>query len=517
MNMTTTPKNPTSPEHVLLGELTVKTRKGTRRLTKSECTALIQMLAVKAVPEEFDVRALAPRGSFLERIARHFEATDISYALPVMHVVMTAASHLTQNGASLLVPGVGEVLPTLWMIGLAPSGSSKTLAPEEVDRIIFRGTSPEVERLPTGCTDAQWIVELHQSNGSFWFQDEVGKAFKSILTEANYRRIKPWCLDAYSHKTIANRLKSEKTKLVIDRPYFTFHGLSVDDTWRDDIDLGSMLDGFCQRFGYYVAVPRSDTDIFDHFLYFEGEEVERRRETLAGIWDSLCAQEGASAPYTLNDEVLPFLKAWWASLRRTWGQSALPKSFIRRIGFATLRYLMVLHFLLGKSRRPIDVETANLATQFAEYHFLSALHVVQQYDRAKTSRIQVVADAGTRVSDAGKAVTSREVTRALSKQQRAQFEKGEIAEILSVLNQIEAMPGLFDATSDARQKSSAIQGRRDEIQARLLLNERKRNERRLRELGRGQSDIAASRLDRETDDELEGNVVQFHLPMTGTD
>lgn len=517
VNMTIAPKNPTSPEHVLLDELTVKTRKGTRRLKKSERDALIQMLAVKAAPEEFDIRSLIPRGSFLERIARHFEDTDISHALPIMHVVMTAASYLTQNGASLLVPGVGKVLPTLWMIGLAPSGSSKTLAPEEIDRIISRGASPAVERLATGCTDAQWIVELHDNNGAFWFQDEVGKTFKSVLTEANYRRIKQWCLDAYSHKLIANRLKSEKTKLVIERPYFTFHGLSVDDTWRDDIDFSSMLDGFCQRFGYYVAVPRGDTDIFDHFLYFEGAEVEGRRETLAGIWDALCAQEGACEPYTLNDEVLPFLKAWWASLRESWGRSALPKSFIRRIGFAVLRYLMILQFLLGKSRRAIDVETADLATRFAEYHFLSALNVVQQYDRAKTSRIQVVADAGTRVSDAGRAVTSREVSRALSKQQRAQFEKGEIAEILSVLNQIKTMPGLFDATSNARQKSSAIQGRRDEIQARLLLNERKRNERRLRELRRGQGDVTVHHRDHEPGDDLDGNVVQLQLPMTGTD
>ncbi len=515
--MNNTAKNPSSADHVVLSELTVKTRKGTRRLTESEREALIQMLAIKAAPEEFDIRDLIPKGSFLERIARHFEDTDISYALPIMHVVMITASYLTQNGASLQVPGVGKILPTLWIIGLAPSGSSKTLAPEEIDRIFSRGEGPAETRLATGCTDAQWIVELHGSNGAFWFQDEVGKTFKSILTEANYRRIKPWCLDAYSHKPIANRLKSEKTKLVIDRPYFTFHGLSVDETWRDDIDLTSMLDGFCQRFNYYIAVPRSDTDIFDHFLYFEGAAVQRRREALAGIWDALCAQEGACAPYTLDDEVLPFLKRWWSGLRHCWGQSALPKSFIRRIGFAVLRYLMVIHFLLGKSRRPIDVETADLATRFAEYHFLSALHVVQQYDRAKTSRIQVIAEAGNRVSNAGKPVTNREVSRVLSKQQRAQFGKGEIAEILSVLNQIEEMPGLFDAASDPRQKSSAIQGRRNEIQARLLLNERKRNERRLRELRRGHRDVPAAFQVNDACDDLECNVVQFHLPMTGTE
>ena len=302
--MNSTPKNSISADNVLLSEVTVKTRRGTRRLTKSESEALIQMLAIKTAPEEFDIRSLIPRGSFLERVMRHFEDTDISYALPIMHVVMTAASYLTQAGACLKVPGVGEVLPTLWTIGLADSGSSKTLASEEIDRIISRGKNPAVIRLPTGCTDAQWIVELHANNGSFWFQDEVGKAFKSILTEGNYRRIKPWCLDAYSHKLIANRLKSEKTKLVIDRPYFTFHGLTVDETWRDDINLSSMLDGFCQRFTYYVAAPRCDTDIFDHFLYFEGANVDQRRDVLAEIWDALCEQNGACDTYTLNDDVL---------------------------------------------------------------------------------------------------------------------------------------------------------------------------------------------------------------------
>ncbi len=514
--MTTTPKTPSSAEHVLLSELTVRTRRGTRRLTKKERTALVQMLAAKAAPEEFDIGTLIPRGSFIERVALHFEDTDISYAMPVLHLVMTAASYLTQNGAHLSVPGVGQILPTLWTIGLAGSGSSKTLASEEIDRIISRGTTPEVGRLPTGCTDAQWIVELAGNNGAFWFQDEVGKTFSDILTQANYRRIKPWCLDAYSHKSIANRLKSETTKLVIDKPYFTFHGLTVDETWRSDIDLTSMLDGYCQRFCYYVAMPRGDTDMFDHFLYFEGEHVEENRERLAEIWDALCAQEGASGAYTLDREVLPFLKAWWSGLRQSWGQSALPKSFIRRIGFAVLRYLVVLQFLLGKSRRPIDVETADLATRFAEYHLLSALHVVQQYDSASTSRFQMIADASTRVSDAGKPVTGREVSRILSKQQRQQFAKGEIAEILQVLNRIEEMPGLFKGTSDPREKSAAIQGRRDEIQARLVLNERKRNERRLRELRRTDRDQIAGGSDHDHVDEAGSNVVQLDLPMTGT-
>jgi len=42
-----------------------------------------------------------------------------------------------------------------------------------------------------------------------------------------------------------------------------------------------------------------------------------------------------------------------------------------------------------------------------------------------------------------KKVTGREVTRALSKQQRAQFSPGEISEIAGVLNQFDEMPGVL--------------------------------------------------------------------------
>ncbi|WP_303473194.1 hypothetical protein [Marinovum sp. 1_MG-2023] len=176
----TKPKPKSSAEHVLISEMRVKTPKGTRRLSKEEQRQLIQMFAVKASADQFDIHSLASRGSFIDRISRHFDDTDISYALPIMQVVMTAASVLTQKGAFLDVPGVGRTLPTLWTVGLAGSGSSKTLAAEEIDRIVSIGGSEVPTRLPTGATDAQWIVELHDNNGAFWFQDDDLPPAKSL-------------------------------------------------------------------------------------------------------------------------------------------------------------------------------------------------------------------------------------------------------------------------------------------------------------------------------------------------
>jgi len=95
--MTKKPKTQNAAEYVLLSEIRVKTRRGRRGLTKAERESLVQMFAVKASAQDFDVRSLAPRGSFLDRALRHFEDTDISYALPIMQVIMTAASMLTRR------------------------------------------------------------------------------------------------------------------------------------------------------------------------------------------------------------------------------------------------------------------------------------------------------------------------------------------------------------------------------------------------------------------------------------
>lgn len=476
------PKRNQTAAHVVLTEMRVRSGRRSRKLTKAETEYLIQMFAVKSDIVDFDVLSLAPVGSFLSMMARHFEKTDISYALPIMQLLMIAASKLTQAGVSLEVPGIGKIKPTQWTVGLADSGSSKTLACEELLKILGEAGAPPVRMLPEAATDAQWIIELSEFNGSFWFQDEVGKKFNAILTSQQWTRAKPWMLNAYSHQSISNRLKSEKQKLEIDSPHFTFHGLSVFSTWKSDIDAASMLDGFCQRFNFYIADRRQDTDMYDHFLYFADDGIEDDRAHLKSTWDALCHQPGAFETYTLNDEVLPFLKSWWLGLRNTIGKCGLPASFVRRIGFSIMRYMTVLQFILGKSRMPIDLETALLATKYAEYHMRSALAVLQDYNQSAASGVQKVATLREDILSKGGTATTRNVTRKLSKAQRENLPRELIDQILQVLNALESPTELFETVAQPKEKSEALCQRRDKIAERLKLNERKRNERRLRNL-----------------------------------
>jgi hypothetical protein len=471
-------------EENLLDLLTIKAGSRSRPLSDEETRLLVMMLMIKRDPLALEIRRLVPRGSFLARIVRHFDDTDISYALPVFQTVMIAASWLLQNGARLEVEGVGEILPTLWTIALAESGSSKTLASGRITSILGDGCGgAPVRMLPSPGSDAQWIVDLSDENGAFWFQDEVGKFFNNVLKNKMFCRIKPWMLAAYSHEPISNRLKSDPNKLEIGKPAFTFFGLSVFSTWRDDVDAVSMLDGFCQRPNYVIATARQDTSIFDHFIYFAGRNVAEKEAVLREVWQALCAQPGAAGSYTLSPDVLPYLQRWWSDLRIGWGDGAVPASFIRRIGFSVLRYLMVLHFLLGKSRHPIDVETAYLATRYAEYHLESTREMLQAYDRGGAARVRKIVEVRSTLRAEGKNATPREIHRRLGKAMREGLSADVINAICQCIDRVELEDGAFPETKEGRMAKSEVMIKRAEvIETRLQRSEQKRNERRLRNL-----------------------------------
>ncbi|MCL7466841.1 hypothetical protein [Phaeovulum sp. NW3] len=498
--------------------LSVSTPKGRRALTDDERETLILMLAHKTAAPAFDLDRLAPQGSYPRAMLRHFDDTDISFAMPLFQLVMVAASWLTQNGAYLDVPGTNPIRPTLWTIGLAESGSAKTLATDRVWKILSTPEGGPVNRLGMVSSDAQWIIDLEEDNGAFWFQDEVGKFIREMNTSTKLSRLKAWMLETYSSAAIGNRLKGEEKKLVIEDPHFTFHGMTVFSTWPQDVNATTMMDGWCQRMNYYVAPARTDTTMFDHFIYFEGADVEVREAALRETWKAICAQPAACGAYTMAPTALPDLRGWWKSLEKSWGDFALPASFMRRIGFSVLRYMVVIQFLLGKSRLAIDMETASIATAFAEYHMESALLLVQSYDRIAATHVSRIVEMRNDMIENGDALTARNISRRLSKAARAAVSTPMIQEILAVLEKVEQVGQEgFLAEIGAKEKSEIItEGWAKDID-RIRLNERKRNERRLRELRKAYRDPVPACAQGAGEASADSNVIAFRTPVDPPD
>ncbi|SFF05939.1 Protein of unknown function [Sulfitobacter brevis] len=459
-----TKKQAKEAQDVLFSGLNVVENGKRRMLTENERDELIAVLALRERPEALSVESLIPKGSFSERLCSFFKETDASYALPLFQLISMASSFLTQTGATIQIPGLNPKRPILWTIVLASSGSSKTLATDKVAEMLQpQNTENPIHMFPTGATDAQWIIDLAENNGSYWYQDELGQEFNKINKNPTYARTKQWILDAYSNRPISNRTKGDKEKLVITDPHFTLLGLSVRETWCDCVDVTSMLDGFCQRFNYVIAEPRTDTNSFDHFLYFAGDNIAEWQDKLCEIWNALCAQEGASTPYQLDGGVLPYLEKWWHGLKNDWGDGVLPISFIRRTGFSILSYLVVLQFLLGKSNRPIDLETAKLATKYAEYHFESTMIMIREYGLTGRGHVEkVVSVRDSLLSKGAMNVTVRDIQRKLSKNQGKELTKDRIAQILKVLDRLSREPDLFD--NSFWNEGSDVEARRTKLE-----------------------------------------------------
>lgn len=460
-------------------------------LSDTDRNELIAMLSHKERPDALDLAPLVPEGSFIEKLLRFFKETDSSYALPLFQLISLTASFLTQGGASVYFDGLGKIRPILWTIALAPSGSAKTLATDKVAEILTpRHGKTQIRTLPTSTTDAQWIIDLSENNGAYWLQDEVGQYLNGVMRSQRLERVKPWMLDAYSNKTIGNRLKGEVNKLTIEDPHFTFLGLTVRETWQMNIDAPSMLDGFCQRFNYVIAPPRTDTDMFDFFLYFTGSHIEPWKTELRETWEALCAQEGALETYQVTPDVEPYIAGWWRGLRDTWGDGAVPGSFIRRIGFSVPRYLIVIHFLLGRSNRQIDIETAEIATKYAEFHMESALIMLREYGNAETANIQRVAGIRSAMrSDGAHRVTARDVQRKLSATQRKSLSTEKTKLILAALDSLdlEGTDMLAGGAHTRGAKADALFKRHKHIRDREKQRERWRNEKRLKAVRRRHS------------------------------
>lgn len=493
-----------------------KTRSGRRvPLNTAERETLLEMFASKS-DRSVEIKELAPPGSFLAHVLRHFRDTDISYALPLMSTITHMASLLTQRGVGLVLPNGARIRPTIWAIGLAESGSSKTLAFDELHAILVERSGVALRMLPKAATDAQWLLDLAESNGSFWFQDEVGQYLHAVESSKLHARMKPWLLEAYSGATISNRLKGEETKLEIRDPHFTFLGLAVRSTWSSDVDVRNMANGLCQRFSFFIAETRHDKDVYDHFRFWATDRDERRRAELAATWAALAAQPAAHHDLRLPSEVLAWLEdIWWRGLRKTFGTTPLPPSYVRRVGHAIMQYLPVLHVLLGKAHQPIDFETALLASRFGEWHMASVLALLQGYSAETASGVRLVATRYDQLRNAGIAPTPREIMRKLSKAQRNGMNTAAVTEIMQTLDALAPLPGLIDATMDAQARSTLLVKERDIEAVRLRLNARKRNERRLRQIIRRHKPLLANQFAADRDGRADvGVVLPFPLPAT---
>lgn len=108
--------------------------------------------------------------------------------------------------------------------------------------------------------------------------------------------------------------------------------------------------------------------------------------------------------------------------------------------------------------------------------------MLQAYDRASVDRVRKIIDVREKLSGEGKDPSARNIQRRLGKAMRDGLTAEALGIILQSLDRVdvgEPFPASFEGRRD---KVAAIATRLEDLETRLALNERKRNERRLRNL-----------------------------------
>lgn len=315
-----------------------------------------------------------PAGSLLEKVILAFrQSTDIPLEIPFFTTLHWLSSILIDRRITIDIKGQ-KVNPDLWSIILADSGAGKTFTSSQIAHM-----TGHTDTFPEPAGGAAFMVNLSQNNRSLWLRDEFGKFLKSLETNNNMAEIKDYLLRVKDGKTIKRTTK--KDSIVVDDPCLTILGLSVLETFKNEVGSDSMVDGFAQRFSLIIAKEDPARKFGSVPLYTFSEE---HRMDIRDAWDeTLKAIEHNE--YTINDGAeKAFIQSFKTMIPDT---EKVPISFFRRIMFRAWPYALLYHILLGKTSPVIDNADIGWAARVCALHIQDAATLLADHDLPALERI----------------------------------------------------------------------------------------------------------------------------------
>ena len=184
---------------------------------------------------------------------KFYEATDIPVAIPVFSFLSLISALCVKQKTKFLIPNSQKAYElATWVMCLAPSGSSKTLAMDKILDLI--PTDIDGKKLiennfekPNGpAAFVQCLQELPNGRG-FWIQDEASQMFKAMETNGNpMAEIRESLLKIKDHKEVLWKNKRETIRT--DKIVITQLFINTIDSMARAISDESMKDGLVRRY-----------------------------------------------------------------------------------------------------------------------------------------------------------------------------------------------------------------------------------------------------------------------------
>ena len=380
------------------------------RLSKSEDARsnLKALLAISKLTQN-NWRGLiaTPPNSLVESVITAFyQKTDIPLEIPFFVTLHMVSAKMLQSGVTINFAGQ-SIKPDLWSILLASSGAGKTYATSYIEK-----TCGIDDNFPETSSAAKFVEELRNHNNTLWVRDEFAQLLKAMEQQTHMIELKDYLLRVYDNKQIARRTK--KSEIIIDDPALTILGLTVYETFSDNVSPEAMLDGFAQRFSYVIAKPDPDRPSIEYPLY----DLSDFRESIKRRWNDV-VERITGETYNVTPDAEEAFKEQFKTLFKSGIE--LPMSFYRRVLFRCFKYATVYHVMLGKTTRDIDREDIGWAGRVCQMHLQDAATLLGNYDLPDFERILIRAEEiRDECYKKGIPFTARELTRRIKAIKRAE-------------------------------------------------------------------------------------------------
>lgn len=300
------------------------------------------MLALPNPKETWRGIMAVPPGTLLEKILADFRRnSDIPLELPFFSTFALLAGHLLHSGVHLEFHGdessdVVAVDPDIWLLLLAPSGSSKSLAFETIRKAADSRVQEAMFNISGIQSSAAFFELLLENNRKLAFRDEFNEMYKQLNTGGRLDGVKDMLLRLYNHEHIEWNTKKEGTRVIKDTA-ICFIGMTVGNSFFSTLAPDDLLNGTTQRFLPAIASDDPDRQMVD-FPIFHFHSRPWKAE-----WTKLLDSIKHTA-YVATEEALEGYKTAFKLLLAR----EVDKSFYRRVLWSAHKYALMYHILRGR-------------------------------------------------------------------------------------------------------------------------------------------------------------------------
>lgn len=307
-----------------------------------------------------------PKNSILEAVDRYFwEYTDMPRELPFFYVMHYVLASLLQRGVEIH-KGKQVILPDMWTVVVARSGSGKTLSQKQLDQAMAGG----IRLFPDAKTSLQFLTNLRDHRLGLYIKDEFAQFLKDVTKDSSMQNVRDYLLRTYDNANIEHT--TTVSSVSVEKSAISILGYTPTKTLKTYLTQEMLLDGFAQRFSFCVA-EQDDRPIIGDY------DFDNLAEQVAPYWKRI-TQTPPHPVYKISKEARGVFNHVVGEIVTKAREDDIDDSFSRRLAFTTYKYGLAYHILSGKTDDVIGPEDLAQGAKLVALHLLNLRKVLDLYE-----------------------------------------------------------------------------------------------------------------------------------------